>query len=646
MSPFKPPLTSVCTSIVFRDCAQYPPNSLLRLDPASMPTLLPNQGRYEGYPPPDLAWIYPDPTQDEDLTLMVQPVQNTPNLSVKYTSKDNHWALVWDVSGPTDVHQSFKIIRRLHIQQDVGRDHLTFWGPLTVTEDLKAAAPRFTVATVSSRQRKDLEDIASRTPVMEPDGHWNCQDWIRAVFDTAVAEDVLARADCDHALRGAEGIQPFPVLYARPCATASAQETLKIRTSHNGPLSDGKMGGTSEVTAYHQVWHLSCAPVQPVAFNPPARVFPPFTMSLAGFRDSTYTYDQLCEDAEENTFLFRLQDPSPKVSFAHGAFVANRYKDETTYPQETLLHHRASICTKGFDPDDVLSHLVADWYSEDPASESFKSPFISASLNLAYVIWEAFRRFDCSRAEPNIQPTRANSVIAHPKAFNFTNLFQEVLVPVTIKPEAVIATLTLEDIEPFLPSWLQVRSELAKSSFRPYCKDAVANAPMAKDDHMKRLAIDCAMVILCPSQIFAYSINNLEALSTRVTNLAIDIWRWPSLGTDKEPKQVDTKLWGERREEVRTDVTLLVSTFAQEIDALRLADELKVNNLTNDCIHATRDSSGRPEHWSADQTDVVDDKNNGNDGTLPGEADGGANNGSDSDLGEEISRKLSQLQVV
>ena len=39
--------------------------------------------------------------------------------------------------------------------------------------------------------RKRLEEIASATPVVVPDGVWNCQDWIMSVLQTAVEEAVL-----------------------------------------------------------------------------------------------------------------------------------------------------------------------------------------------------------------------------------------------------------------------------------------------------------------------------------------------------------------------------------------------------------------------------------------------------------------------
>ncbi|EIM80990.1 uncharacterized protein STEHIDRAFT_161997 [Stereum hirsutum FP-91666 SS1] len=185
-----------------------------------MPTPLPNQGRYSNLGPPNLDWIYPDPDSPLPISLLVVPppqprLITTPATSSFHTSKDNHWALYWPVHPPTAWSQSRRIIRRIHVQHDPGRDHLTFWGPLTVIEEESAEEVerstrmrRFEMGEVGKMERVLLEEIAREVDVMEPDGEWNCQDWVREVLRRAVEKGVLEGVVCERVLREAEGVMP------------------------------------------------------------------------------------------------------------------------------------------------------------------------------------------------------------------------------------------------------------------------------------------------------------------------------------------------------------------------------------------------------------------------------------------------------
>lgn len=60
-----------------------------------------------------------------------------------------------------------------------------------VTPDDLTRSRLIHLADVDLQGRKRLEEIASATPVVVPDGIWNCQDWTLTVLQTAVEEGVL-----------------------------------------------------------------------------------------------------------------------------------------------------------------------------------------------------------------------------------------------------------------------------------------------------------------------------------------------------------------------------------------------------------------------------------------------------------------------
>lgn len=50
------------------------------------------------------------------------------------------------------------------------------------------AAP---LGTLTLAQRRALERLAAAERVREPDGRWNCQDWVRSVLGRAVRAGLL-----------------------------------------------------------------------------------------------------------------------------------------------------------------------------------------------------------------------------------------------------------------------------------------------------------------------------------------------------------------------------------------------------------------------------------------------------------------------
>lgn len=105
------------------------------------------------------------------------------------------------------------IVRRLQIAQETGYNHLTNWGPLTVTADDTKDSPKFSLGELTLRQRKVLEGIARDTPVMMPNGEWNCQNWTTDVLKEAVKQNLLDNGIVDEVLIAAHEVEPEPEAY-------------------------------------------------------------------------------------------------------------------------------------------------------------------------------------------------------------------------------------------------------------------------------------------------------------------------------------------------------------------------------------------------------------------------------------------------
>ena len=149
--------------------------------------------------PPSIDHLYPDPDETLSVHLAVVP-------ACSGGPTDNHWMLMWTVSdGDHD-----PIVRRLQIVREIGFDHLTNWGPLTVTSDeLTNPSKKYSVGELTLSQRKDLERIALDTPVMMPNGEWNCQNWTTDVIKEAMKQKLLESRIVDGVLISARGIQPL-----------------------------------------------------------------------------------------------------------------------------------------------------------------------------------------------------------------------------------------------------------------------------------------------------------------------------------------------------------------------------------------------------------------------------------------------------
>ncbi|KAK0500805.1 hypothetical protein EDD18DRAFT_1348222 [Armillaria luteobubalina] len=154
-------------------------------------SILPNEmGRPFGrLPPIDLSYWSPDPDAEVPVHIMVTRISGFTDL------RDLHWKLVWVVNVTEDDGDVQIYHRRLEVVQEIGCNHLTNWGAVTQVETAssKRFNPRNVVATMTLAQRKELERLAAGVRVEEPNGVWNCQDWIVTVLQQAEQAGLVTR---------------------------------------------------------------------------------------------------------------------------------------------------------------------------------------------------------------------------------------------------------------------------------------------------------------------------------------------------------------------------------------------------------------------------------------------------------------------
>ncbi|KAK0466159.1 uncharacterized protein EV420DRAFT_812674 [Desarmillaria tabescens] len=145
--------------------------------------ILPNEmGRPSGrLPPIDLKRWYPDPDADLTVQIMVTRIPIVADL------RDLHWKLFWVVKTEEKGGVKHVYRRLLEVVQEIGYNYLTNWGAITQVETHNSHRnkPRKAVTTMSLSQRQELERIAAGVRVEEPNGEWNCQDWIITVLKKA-----------------------------------------------------------------------------------------------------------------------------------------------------------------------------------------------------------------------------------------------------------------------------------------------------------------------------------------------------------------------------------------------------------------------------------------------------------------------------
>ncbi|KAI0777399.1 hypothetical protein BD413DRAFT_601835 [Trametes elegans] len=126
------------------------------------------QGRVglNGLGPIDNARLAPDP--DTILKLAESP-------------RDLHWSLSWRVGAGAWRH--VHIDRHNDPSAPRPQPRYVYWGAQTkIGGSATSQAQKILVGSMDLRARRAIENIAWTVPVMQPDGIWNCQNWINALL--------------------------------------------------------------------------------------------------------------------------------------------------------------------------------------------------------------------------------------------------------------------------------------------------------------------------------------------------------------------------------------------------------------------------------------------------------------------------------
>ncbi|CDO71169.1 hypothetical protein BN946_scf184845.g39 [Trametes cinnabarina] len=142
--------------------------------------VLAEQGRAGavGFPPIDLHWRFGDP----DASLPVYILVSSPVDQTRFDPHGLHWSLSWEVK--PNVWRHVNIVTHRHPDQPPPNPRYVYWGALT-----KCSGPgtlvkrRILVADMTFAMRKQIEEVAFTVPVMQPNGQWNCQDWLLDLLD-------------------------------------------------------------------------------------------------------------------------------------------------------------------------------------------------------------------------------------------------------------------------------------------------------------------------------------------------------------------------------------------------------------------------------------------------------------------------------
>ncbi|EPQ55179.1 hypothetical protein GLOTRDRAFT_93700 [Gloeophyllum trabeum ATCC 11539] len=129
-------------------------------------------------PPIDMSWRAPDP----DIPLAVHSL----------SPRARHWAIFWDVPYQD---RNIRANRILHVVADRGKKLYVNWGPLTkfVSDDDRRSSRELVLGVVDLTRRRQLEVVATHTPVCSGDQEWNGQDWVKAVLREAVLLGLLSK---------------------------------------------------------------------------------------------------------------------------------------------------------------------------------------------------------------------------------------------------------------------------------------------------------------------------------------------------------------------------------------------------------------------------------------------------------------------
>ncbi|KAF8069054.1 hypothetical protein FPV67DRAFT_1780432 [Lyophyllum atratum] len=148
--------------------------------------------------PINTDWCFPD---NKDNTLAVS-LHFSRSFTTPYDPRNNHWMVVWQVG----VSDRERVLRRLHVVRHDDNPHLTNWGPVTKATSTATTnrSREYKLKDMTYAQRQHMEAICRRLPIQEPDGEWNCQDWIITLLKLAERDGLITRAEWEPAVRSAQ----------------------------------------------------------------------------------------------------------------------------------------------------------------------------------------------------------------------------------------------------------------------------------------------------------------------------------------------------------------------------------------------------------------------------------------------------------
>ncbi|TFY79436.1 hypothetical protein EWM64_g4576 [Hericium alpestre] len=263
------------------------------------------------------------------------------------------------------------------------------------------------------------------------------------------------------------------------------------------------------------------------------------------------------------------------------AVIASAYAKRLFTPSE-LLRKRTTIAENVDNYiDEVIQHVGMWTRSSEPRCSTH---FVSATFNLAWVFWEAARRSRMTNGEceftlivmDSASLRDAGAVLGNEilskhkdreKLQRFTNVCQEVLVPVIVMSQEIVAEIPL----PFglcVPSWIATalssdepgyqplesassiieenakesisssersseheprRADSNPDSFRKFCDDCTSAYVKVIDQDKEVQAKALALAILYDrDELQRFQSEPPERKLEDIAALAINIWRWPT----------------------------------------------------------------------------------------------------------------------
>lgn len=131
---------------------------------------------------------YRDRDEDAEVFLAVyKPVVPT------MTPRDLHWSLAWPISG-TAAWRQIHVVTESMSDGPPPQPRYVYWGAMTKSAGpVDSVATRQSVGVFSLADRLRIEGLARDTPVMVPDGTWNCQDWLLDLLQRIVSAGLISQ---------------------------------------------------------------------------------------------------------------------------------------------------------------------------------------------------------------------------------------------------------------------------------------------------------------------------------------------------------------------------------------------------------------------------------------------------------------------